>query len=101
MREPNFNNLLKVLRCEVPERPTLFEFGMNSRIYQKLAGSAWTDDPDTLKQLRMLIAAFRAATRWAQATVCRNSLTTTNIWPWLPLQRVCSKALLLLVLTIT
>ena len=61
MREPNFNNLLKVLRCEVPDRPTLFEFFLNSRIYRKLAGSAWTEDPDTLAQMRMLIAAFRAA----------------------------------------
>lgn len=61
MREPNFNNLLKVLRCEVPERPTLYEFFLNKRLYRKLAGSAWTEDPDMLAQERMLIAAFRAA----------------------------------------
>lgn len=61
MREPNFNNLLKVLRCEIPERPTLFEFFLNSRIYKKLAGPAWTEDPDPLAQWRMLVAAFRAA----------------------------------------
>ena len=61
MREPDFNNLLKVLRCEVPERPTLFELFVNSRICRKLAGSAGTEDPDTLAQWRMLIAAFRTA----------------------------------------
>ncbi len=33
-RLPNFNNLLAVLRREVPERPTLFEFFLNERLYQ-------------------------------------------------------------------
>jgi uroporphyrinogen decarboxylase len=61
MREPNFKNLLKVLRCEVPDRPTLFEFFMNARIYKKLAGSAWTESPEPSAQYRLLIAAFKAA----------------------------------------
>lgn len=28
-RQPDFENILSVLRCEVPKRPTLFEFIMN------------------------------------------------------------------------
>lgn len=61
MREPNFNNLAKVLRCEVPDRPTLFEFFLNARINKKLAPSTWTADPAPLSQWRLLIAAFKAA----------------------------------------
>jgi uroporphyrinogen decarboxylase len=53
--------LLKVLRCEAPDRPTLFEFFLNGRLYRKLAGAAWTDDLSLASQWRMLMAAFRAA----------------------------------------
>jgi uroporphyrinogen decarboxylase len=38
MREPNFENLLKVLRREKPGRPTLFEFFLNGPFYEKLTG---------------------------------------------------------------
>lgn len=34
---PDFKNILAVLRREVPERPTLFEFFLNERLYEKLA----------------------------------------------------------------
>ncbi len=34
---PNFDNLLKVLRREAPERPTLFEFFLNAPLYRRLA----------------------------------------------------------------
>lgn len=33
--EPDFNNLLAVLRREVPSRPTLFEFFLNERLYAR------------------------------------------------------------------
>lgn len=36
MRNPDFTNLLKVLKCEKPERPTLFEFFLNDRLYKRL-----------------------------------------------------------------
>jgi uroporphyrinogen decarboxylase len=39
MRKPDFNNLLKVLRREAPECPTLFEFFLNEPLYEKLAAS--------------------------------------------------------------
>jgi uroporphyrinogen decarboxylase len=38
MRKPDFENMLKVLNREVPDRPTLFEFFLNDDLYNKLAG---------------------------------------------------------------
>jgi uroporphyrinogen decarboxylase len=38
--EPDFNNLLKVLRREKPARPTLFEFFLNERLHRKVAPEA-------------------------------------------------------------
>jgi uroporphyrinogen decarboxylase len=38
MRKPDFENLLKVLRREIPSRPTLFEFFLNGPFYEKLTG---------------------------------------------------------------
>ncbi|HEY3330551.1 MAG TPA: uroporphyrinogen decarboxylase family protein [Capsulimonadaceae bacterium] len=43
MRSPNFDNLLKVLRREAPDRPTLFEFFLNAPLYRKVSG--FTGDP--------------------------------------------------------
>lgn len=45
VREPNFNNILKVLKREQPDRPTLFEFYIDNAVSEKLSGqkakSAW------------------------------------------------------------
>lgn len=38
MRKPNFENLVKVLNCEKPERPTLFEFILGAEAIQALTG---------------------------------------------------------------
>lgn len=38
--EPDFEQLLKVLRCEVPDRPTLFEFFLNTPLHTELADGA-------------------------------------------------------------
>lgn len=38
MRKPDFENILKVLKCETPDRPTLFEFFLNGSLYEKLGG---------------------------------------------------------------
>lgn len=35
--EADFNNLLAVLRRQIPSRPTLFEFFLNDRLYDRLA----------------------------------------------------------------
>jgi len=37
-RKPDYHNLEKVLQKQVPQRPTLFEFILNDRIYAHLAG---------------------------------------------------------------
>lgn len=60
-REPCFDNLLDVLQRRRPARPTLFEFFLNDRLYRRLAGSAWTDDPALDARWRRLVVAFRAA----------------------------------------
>ena len=40
MREPDFGQILKVLRREAPDRPVLFEIGLNGRLMERFA------DPD-------------------------------------------------------
>lgn len=60
-REPNFNNLLKVLNQEKPDRPTLFEFFLNTDLYKKLAGPEIVAIDDELKTNRILINAFKNA----------------------------------------
>ncbi|NJL30348.1 MAG: hypothetical protein HC898_01225, partial [Phycisphaerales bacterium] len=36
MRQPDFNELLRVLECKAPSRPTIFEFSLNHNIYNKV-----------------------------------------------------------------
>ncbi len=38
MREPNFDNMLKVLERKQPSRPTLFEFFLNTPLIERLTG---------------------------------------------------------------
>ncbi|HEY5583276.1 MAG TPA: uroporphyrinogen decarboxylase family protein [Ruminiclostridium sp.] len=61
MRNPDFTNILKVLRCEKPSRPTLFEFFLNDRLYKFLAGDDIYSMTDKLASYRMLIHAFKNA----------------------------------------
>lgn len=61
MRKPNFQNLLAVLRREIPERPTLFEFFLNDRLYEKLAGPDIITMTDPLAHFRKLLHAYRNA----------------------------------------
>lgn len=56
--EPDFNNLLKVLNREVPNRPTLFEFAFNNRVNDKLSADYKGDDKDRLFQFKKLINSF-------------------------------------------
>lgn len=57
-REPNFDNMLKVLRRQVPERPVLFELFMNMKLYELVNGCkpAGSDD---VSIARFTINAFR------------------------------------------
>ncbi len=54
--EPNFENLLTVLRREVPSRPTLFEFYFNERIYSRVMPGPIPIDPEAW--LRRFILTF-------------------------------------------
>lgn len=59
-KAPCFENLLKVLRRERPDRPTLFDFGMNGREMAKFAGPA-EPDAGLLAQTARTFEAFRNA----------------------------------------
>ena len=62
MRKQKFENLLKVLRREIPDRPTLFEFALNDRLHRRLSGLTHLPLPaERPAYYRMLIAAYRAA----------------------------------------
>ncbi len=61
MRQPNFNNMLKVLERKVPDRITLFEFFMNNDLYAKLNGEPSTFEPNSVEQLAYLANAFANA----------------------------------------
>ncbi len=60
-REPDFQNVLKILRREKPDRPTLFEFFLNGPLYEKLAGEAVCARDDDLRDWRIVIHAFKNA----------------------------------------
>jgi len=60
-RKPDIGNLYKVLRCEVPDRPTLFEYFMNYPLYERLAGRKAPHMDDHLELLKFTVDAFLAA----------------------------------------
>jgi uroporphyrinogen decarboxylase len=61
MNKPNFDNLLKVLNRQQPDRPTLFEFFLNDPLYKKLAGEEVANMTDAMADYRTRIAAFTNA----------------------------------------
>jgi uroporphyrinogen decarboxylase len=61
MRDPDFDNLLRVLDRKPPRRPTLFEFLLNDRLYDRLTGRKEWPDADHLGWARRQIAAYAAA----------------------------------------
>ncbi len=56
--EPDFANLLQVLKGKIPDRPTLFEFGINNRLVGKLSGQAKEDTSLRLAPFKRLIKSF-------------------------------------------
>ena len=58
-RQPDFNNLLKVLRREKPDRPTLFEFFLNDALYERLTGMR--PEQDFTTHLCWVMEAYRNA----------------------------------------
>jgi uroporphyrinogen decarboxylase len=61
MRKPDFRNIAKVLRKELPDRPTLFEFFLNERLYKRLAGDKWVATTTMADEFRCRVHAFVAA----------------------------------------
>ena len=61
-REPDFVQIVRVLRGEVPERPTLFEFFLNGPLYELLAGEP-RPQPESESIGRQPRAASASATR--------------------------------------
>jgi uroporphyrinogen decarboxylase len=61
MRQPDFNNLLKILNKQVPDRPALFELFLNESIYRDLCGQEILDRKDELQQHRIVIHGFKNA----------------------------------------
>ena len=58
-RRPDFNNLLSVLKCEKPSRPTLFEFFLNGELEDYIIKAA-TPCADFSERIVRKVAAFRA-----------------------------------------
>lgn len=54
--EPDFSNLLAVLQCQAPNRPTLFEFILNDRLLNRLAPGF--EASDHIAHMRRSIAGF-------------------------------------------
>lgn len=61
MRTPNFQNMLKVLRHEAPDRPTLFEFFLNPPLYERLSEMKVHDKDDYMASCEMMIKAYTKA----------------------------------------
>ena len=53
-REPDFSQLLKVMRREQPDRPVVFELFLSDAMYQKLAGRAFPSD-DPTERARVIV----------------------------------------------
>lgn len=60
-REPDFENLKKVLKREVPDRPVLFELMMNMPYMERLTGSPLPSGADDLTVLRKYVEGWTAA----------------------------------------
>lgn len=58
---PDFDNLLAVLRKEVPQRPTLFEFFLNGPLYARLAGASAPPRDTTLADFWVSLNGFKNA----------------------------------------
>ncbi len=59
--EPDFNQLLKVLRREKPDRPVLFEYFTNGPLNEYLAGRKNTDPENLEETIKITIEAFTNA----------------------------------------
>ena len=56
-RQPDFNQLLRVLQCQVPDRDVLFEFILNKDIFAHATGHR-VDETDRLNYKRHVVQAY-------------------------------------------
>lgn len=56
--EPDFSQFLDVIQGKKPQRPVLFEFGLNNRVIGRLSGQS-EDSTSKLDSLQRLIKAFK------------------------------------------
>ncbi len=68
MRKPDFENLEKVLSCETPDRPTLFEFFLNPELDRIITGRR-NAVQESLSEINLAVEAFAAA-GYDYATFC-------------------------------
>ena len=62
VRKPDFNNILKVLNKQKPDRFTLFEYYMNNEVYDYFTqGTPFHASDDPVEQGRYVIEAFKNA----------------------------------------
>ena len=59
--KPNFDNLLAVFRRKIPDRPTMFEFFLNDRLYDKLAPQPETEAERPYALQRQVMQAYLRA----------------------------------------
>lgn len=59
--EPDFNNLVSVLKRKIPDRPVLFEFAINDRLIGKLSGITKEENRSRLAPFKRLIMSFANA----------------------------------------
>ena len=74
---PDFSNLLKVLNGEIPDRPVLFEFFLNSNLYSYLSGENLEKKANNLEKLKVIIKAFHKA-GYDYATIPTSHTDTLN-----------------------
>lgn len=73
-RKPNFDNFLKLLKCEKPERATLFELFLNDELYGRLAGKEYKSSDNEINRYEIIIKAFANA-GYDYATVYGSDIT--------------------------
>ncbi|HNZ40961.1 MAG TPA: hypothetical protein PKJ65_03620, partial [Clostridia bacterium] len=61
MRQPDFDNIVKVLKRQTPDRPTLFEFYINNKTSEILSGRKSQSGWDASWNYEMNIEAMSAA----------------------------------------
>lgn len=59
-REPDFSQLLKVMRREKPDRPVLFELFLDPRLFTLFSGEKFAYGGDPREEMRVLIKAYAA-----------------------------------------